>query len=275
MKNNHIPLLLALLASLFLTVPALEAAAKVHQFFPNQPVLIGQSLFWSIKLHYPLSESYSVQLHPPAGTRMEVANRNVYEERSEISAMYSIRIVAQDLHISDVPAITIVDQKGQSIVLTGKPITVATISGSSVDIRDPGRPVFESAVLPKSQRWSIVPFGLLVLLLIFFHYRSRTPRARLLQDLQKSLKEIRRGRLPFSLWSVLRSELLWGFSAESRTGTELKQAAGNNHRLVAVAEMLELMERARYSGKTVQVEPESERSLIAAIEWLKNRGKTR
>ena len=269
MKNRFIYPLLVVVFVVTLPLKTLHAAVEVRQFFPQQPVLIGQPVFWSIKLHYPLNESYSLQLQAPAGIQMETASRNVYEESGGISVLYFIRMIPVDLHVAEAPSVIVVDQKGQSAVLTGKPLHIATISGSSLVIKEPGKPVFLSVISTRTQRWTLIFCLLLVVVLIVLQYRARTPRAKLMRTLQKSVKEIRRGRLPFSLWSMLRSPLLWGFPAESRTGLELKEAAAGNSRLVAVAELLSSMERARYSGKVVQPEKGSEQCVLAAIEWLK------
>jgi hypothetical protein len=270
-KNRFIYSVFVVFLVVTLPQKTLHAAVEIRQFFPQQPVLLGQSVFWSVKLHYPMNESYSLQLQAPVGIQMETAMRNVYEESGGMSVLYFIRLVPLELHVAEAPSVVVVDQKGQSAVLTGKPLHIASISGSSLEIREPGKPVFHSVTSTRTQSWTLILSLLLLVLLIVMQYRARTPRAKLMRSLQKSLKEIRRGRLPFSLWSMLRSPLLWGFPAESRTGLELKEAAGANARLASVAELLASMERARYAGRTVQPEKGSEQCVLAAIEWLKIR----
>lgn len=267
MKGNRTALLVALLC--LLPLLSIDAAPEVHQFFPSKTLLLGQPLFWSVKLRHPLSESYDLHLPQISGLRMEIAGRRIFEEGGEISTIYTIRVSPEELRVSTVPYITITDQKGQSTVITGKPLNIMSISGSSLEIKPPGTPLFASGRSTKARPlWIIAVLAFLVALFFYFRARWQSPRARLLRDFQKAQREIRRGRLPFSLWSTLRSPLLWGFSAECRTGIELEQAAGSNSRLVAVAELIQSMERARYAGKTVFPETYSERSILAAMELL-------
>jgi hypothetical protein len=67
-------------------------------------------------------------------------------------------------------------------------------------------------------------------------------------------QELRHGdvRNPLVLSKILRSELIWGFAAESFTASELKERA--DERRQTVVEALEALDLTRYSNEEGQIE---------------------
>ena len=240
-------------------------------------MLLGQPLFWTIKIQYPLWESYSLQVQPCPGARIEIADQMLAEDEGGMASTYRLKIVPQNLMVNGTPSVLITDRKGQSTVLNGKAILVGNISGASLEIRNASTPRFGQAGTSRNRTvlyfagillWS----GLIVL--VWLHYRARSSRQVLLRDLRKSLGELQKNHLPFSLWRLLRSELLWGFTAEAFTAQQLGEAAGSNGRLIQVSEALKLMERMRYAEeKSFRPEPAILKAITAALELVQKRGR--
>ncbi len=252
------------------------AEPQVRQFFPDHPVLLGQPLFWIIKIQYPLWESYSLQIQPCNGARIEIEDRKIAQEEGGIASTYKLKIIPENLNVGGTPSVLILDRKGQSIVLNGKPILVENISGASLEIRDATAPSFirlKDRHKTALYLASIAVFTGLIALL-WLRYRARSPRQVLLRELRKSLNEMQKKHLPFSLWRQLRSELLWGFSAEAFTAQQLGEAAGSDGRLIRVAEALRIMEKMRYDGeKAFRPEPAISTAVSAALELVERRSK--
>ncbi len=253
------------------------AEPQIRQFFPDHPALLGQPLFWIIKLQYPLWESYSLQVQPCSGARIEIADQRIEEEEGGIASTYKLKIVPENLNVSGTPSVLITDRKGQTIVLNGKPIPVGNISGASLEIRKASTPRFEQTKVEQT-RTVMYLSGVLVLsgfiAIFWFRYRARSPRQILVRELRKCLSEMQKKHLPFSLWRQLRSELLWGFSAEAFTAQQLGEAAGSNGCLLQVAEALQIMERMRYAGeKAFRPEPAISNAVTAALDLVQKRGR--
>ncbi len=267
----------ALVSSIFMLILSYPLAADpvVQQFFPASRTLLGKPVFWIIKVRYPLWEDYVLKTQPCPGLKMEVSARQVLEEAGELAVWYRIRIVPQDLAISGVPSVALVDQKGQATVLNGKPVKISLISGSSLDIKQPGVPSFSSQSKRRTSWLLLLLAAVMIPILLIFRSRSRTPKAVLLPNLKRAQGEIRKGHLPFGLWKMLRSELLWGFTADSWTASQLAEYATGRDPFVQIARMLESIERMRYSGqKELRPLPAFEQTVGAAIEAVKtNRSK--
>ena len=266
-----------LLLSLITLQNAGIAEPQIRQFFPARTVLLGQPFFWTIKIHYPLWESYTLQVQPCGGARIEIADQRIAEEEGEIASTYRLKIVPEDLKVTGTPSVLITGRNGQSIVLNGKPIVVGNISGSSLEIRNASAPHFKQIrITGNSATFYLTIFlGAAGLTMLFWlRRRARTPRQVLLREFGRSQLEIQKEHLPFALWRHLRSELLWGFSAEACTAHQLKEAAGSNARLVLVAEALQIMEQMRYSGeKSFRPDPVIWKAVTAAVELAQKGGK--
>lgn len=264
----------------FLSFIALQNASftepQIQQFLPDHPVLLGQPLFWIIKIQYPLWESYSLQVQPCNGARIEIADQKIAAEDGGIASTYKLKIVPENLNVGGTPSVLILDRKGQSIVLNGKPILVENISGASLEIRNAAAPrfiQFKSRHRTALYLASVAIFTGLIALL-WLRYRARSPRQVLLRELRKSWSEMQKNHLPFSLWRQLRSELLWGFSAEAFTAQQLGESAGSNGRLIQIAEALRIMEKMRYAGeKAFRPEPAISTAVSAAVELVERRCK--
>ena len=75
-------------------------------------------------------------------------------------------------------------------------------------------------------------------------------------------------RNPLLLSRLLRSDLIWGFHAESFTAAELKEKASG--KLENIAPALESLDLARYSPESEKLKSKNiEEALLAAIEILK------
>ena len=270
-KTTFLVLSLIALQSLVFAEP------QIRQFFPDHPVLLGQPLFWTIKIQYPLWESYSLQVPACSGAHIEIADQSIAEEDGGIAATYRLKIVPENLNVSGTPSVLITDRKGQSTVLNGKPIVVRNISGASLEIQNASTPRFAQMTMGRSKTVLYLAGTLVIsgcIALFWIRYRARSPRQVLLRELRKSLNEMQKKHLPFSLWRQLRSELIWGFSAEAFTAQQLSEAARSNRLLIHVAEALRIMERMRYAGeKAFRPEPAISEAVTAALELVQKREK--
>ena len=238
----------SLLCFLMIT-PLLEAAPKIKQFFPDRAVLLGEPLIWSVRLQYPVFETYRLSVPPCAGLELKIQDPSVSEMNGEITSFYKIRITAVSLTVPNVPSILITDQRGQGTVISGKPVTVESISGDSTQIRTAR---FSPRLPPQPKRtWLLYSLLLLLPLLAWAtarRIREKSPKRVLLRNLQRARSDIQKGKLPSPVWRLLRSELLWGFPAETCTPSQLKTLAGDHPQFSVIAESLVLLEAWRYSG---------------------------
>jgi hypothetical protein len=141
--------------------------------------------------------------------------------------------------------------------LNGKPLTVRTISGNSTEIKQAEPPHFRPVANPAQLAFAGGAVVVLLAVLIFLRIRRRraaTPRNVLLRQLRRLHQELRHGdvRNSLVLSKILRSELIWGFAAESFTASELKERADEKRK--TVVEALEALDLTRYSNEQGQIE---------------------
>jgi hypothetical protein len=239
------------LALLFLLFPIFAfAEPQIEQFFPEQPVLLGQPLFWIIKIRYPLWESYELKFSPCQDLKIRIDRSEFTEVAGEMRALHRISVAPTSLKVSCTPSIFITDVQGQTTVLNGKRLSVRTISGSSKQIRNPAMPDLSRK---NSKHFSLLYVALALfaaagLFLIGKRVHSNTPKQKLLRDIRKASAEVQKNRLPIQVWRLLRSEMIWGFSADPFTPSQLLQKAGSHQPLQEIAQTLQSLETWRYSG---------------------------
>jgi hypothetical protein len=229
----------------------------IRQIFPRQTVFLGEAVDWVIEVRHPLWEAYQISLKAPEGMEMRIIETDQQSIGNEMRSVYRIRIIAQSLAISGTPSVLITDGRGTNSVLNGKTLTVRTISGDSTEIKQPEAPHFRPAANPAQLAFAGGAVVLLLAVLIFLRIRRRraaTPRNILLRQLRRLHQELRHGdvRNPLVLSKILRSELIWGFAAESFTATELKERADEKRK--TVVEALEALDLTRYSNEQGQLE---------------------
>ena len=195
-------------------------------------------------------ESYEIHFGPCSDLELKITNQNLTEVAGELRAVYRIAVIPTALKVRCTPTILISDEKGQTTVLNGKPVTVHEISGDSEEIKEPPLPG-----LPNISHSSHVLLYLSLIVLLVLsgiltarRLYSKTPRQRFLRDLRKASLEAKSKRLPIQVWRLLRSEMVWGFSAEALTPSQLSEKAIQNRKLLTIASALQSLERWRYSG---------------------------
>jgi hypothetical protein len=259
------------LSILFVASPLIHSYADVQikQFLPHQKILLGHPVFWTIETRSPLSETYDLRINSCKGADLRIVDPSWNIEKEQIVQTFRIRITATDLVIPDAPSAVIFDEKGQSLAVNGKALTVNAISGESMEIKEPG-PLKPWTIVTKRSR---ILYGsilvLICLLIVSFlkRFHASRPRQILIRDLKKAAFEIQHQRLPVQVWRLLRSDLLWGFPAEVFTPSQLKEKAKWNLRLDVIADGLKALETWRYAGEgAVWDKSRVERSLRAAIE---------
>jgi hypothetical protein len=243
----------------FFLVITLNANSEpfIRQIFPRQTVFLGEAVDWVIEVRHPLWEAYQISLKAPEGMQMRIVETQQQSLSNEMRSVYRIRIIAQSLAISGTPSVLITDGRGTNSVLNGKPLTVRTISGDSTEIKQADSPHFRPVTNPAQLAFAGSAIVVLLVLLVFLRIRRRraaTPRNVLLRQLRRLHQEILRGdvRNPLVLSKILRSELIWGFTAESFTASELKERADEKRR--TVVEALEALDLTRYSNERGQIE---------------------
>jgi len=229
----------------------------IRQIFPRQTVFLGEAVDWVIEVRHPLWEAYQISLKAPEGMEMRIIETDQQSIGNEMRSVYRIRIIAQSLAISGTPSVLITDGRGTNSVLNGKPLTVRTISGDSTEIKQADPPHFRPVANPAQLAFAGGAVVVLLAVLIFLRIRRRraaTPRNVLLRQLRRLHQELRRGdvRNPLVLSKILRSELIWGFAAESFTASELKERADEKRQ--TVVEALEALDLTRYSNEQGQIE---------------------
>jgi hypothetical protein len=229
----------------------------IRQIFPRQNVLLGEAIDWVIEVRHPLWEAYQISLKAPEGMEMRIIETQQQSIGNEMRSVYRIRIIPQSLAISGTPSVLITDGRGTNSVLNGKPLTVRTISGDSTEIKSAEAPHFRPVANPAQLVFAGSAVVVLLAVLIFLRIRRRraaTPRNVLLRQLRRLHQELRHGdvRNPLVLSKILRSELIWGFAAESFTASELKERADEKRRTVVDA--LEALDLTRYSNEQAQIE---------------------
>jgi hypothetical protein len=236
---------------LLLLVPVFAfAEPQIKHFFPDHPVLLGQRLFWTVEIRYPVWESYELKPASCSDLKISIAERKLQEVAGEIRAVYSVAVTPIVLKTSCAPTVTISDEKGQTTVLNGKPVIVATISGKSANIKMPRMPV--RIMQPKNYNaflyGALILLGVLCAVQIAKRIYNNTPRQRFLRDLRKAAIEVQKNRLPIQVWRLLRSEMVWGFPAEAYTPAQLQERGVQDRRLSVIAVALRSLEAWRYSG---------------------------
>lgn len=242
---------------LFILTQHVESEPFIRQIFPRQTVFLGEAVDWVIEVRHPLWEAYQISLKSPEGMDMRIIETDQQSIGNEMRSVYRIRIIPQSLAISGTPSILITDGRGTNSVLNGKPLTIRTISGDSTEIKQAEAPHFRPVPNPTEIAFAGGAVLVLLTLLIFLRIKRRraaTPRNVLLRQLRRLHQELRRGdvRNPLVLSKILRSELIWGFAAESFTATELKERADGKRQ--NVVEALEALDITRYSNEPGQIE---------------------
>jgi hypothetical protein len=250
------------------------AAPMIRQIFPARNFLIGQARFWIIEIRYPVWESFSLHAKEIHGATISVKEKNVELNQGEMKVIYRLKIVPTDLIVPEVPSVTISGARGESIVLNGHPIVVQSISGNSMEIQQARAPVFQSRV----SNQSLLIYGALLFILttaeaflIWRRKRAALPKQVILRQLKRVLKEtsLAPSKYPAALEKLFRSDLLWGFSAEALTPSELFDAAAHHRELKELAETLQYLERYRYSDEiSFQSDDRIRKSILTGIEIL-------
>ena len=257
----------------FLITTAAFAEPTIRQIFPKQSIFLGEFVDWVIEVRHPLWESYELRLMAPRGAEMKIVETNQQSIGNEMRSVYRIRIFPRGLAVEGTPSVLLADGRGRNSVLNGKPLIVRTISGDSTQIKEPLQPLFRKAKSFTNVGIASAIILFLLALLVFLRIqriRSATPRAQLLRQLGRLKQELQQGevRNPLLLSRLLRSDLIWGFHAESFTAAELIEKASG--KLENIAPALESLDFARYSSESEKVKSKSiEEALIAAIEILK------
>jgi hypothetical protein len=222
----------------------------IRSFFPRQGLLLGQPLLWIVDIRYPMWESYEIHFGDCPDLELKIADQNLTEVAGELRAVYRISVIPTSLKVRCTPTLLISDEKGQTTVLNGKPVTVHNISGDSEEIKAPTPPVVTKAS-PSSHVFlylSLIALVILAGILTGRRIYAKTPRQKFLRDVRKATLEARSKRLPIQVWRLLRSEMVWGFSAEALTPSQLSEKAIQNRKLLTIASALQSLERWRYSG---------------------------
>src|SRR5262245_3278998 len=246
-----------LLFVFFILTSQANSEPFIRQVFPRQTVILGEAVDWVIEVRHPLWEAYQISLKSPEGMDMRIIETQQQSIGNEMRSVYRIRIIPQSLAISGTPSVLITDGRGTNSVLNGKPLTVRTISGDSTEIKPPDSPHFRPIPNPAQIAFAGGAVVILLALLVFLHIkrqRASTPRNVLLRQLRRLHQELRHGdvRNPLVISKILRSELIWGFAAESFTASELKERADEGRQIVV--EALETLDFKRYSNEPGQIE---------------------
>jgi hypothetical protein len=227
-----------------------NAEPLIRSFFPKQDLMLGQPLIWIVEIRYPMWESYEVRFGNCGDVEMKIANQTLTDVAGELKAVYRIAVAPISLHLSCAPTLMISDEKGLTTILKGRSFRVHTISGDSEEIRAPHLP--DSIEMPRGKSTVLaVALAMLVLLgtgLIVKRIYNNTPRQKFLRDIRRAIQEVEKKRVPIQVWRLLRSEMVWGFSADAFTPSQLSQKALQSPKLLAVAAALQSLEKWRYSG---------------------------
>ncbi|MCI0446429.1 hypothetical protein L0152_24865 [bacterium] len=264
-----------LLIFFFILTLIVDSEPFIRQIFPRQTVFLGEVVDWVIEVRHPLWEAYQISLKSPEGMEMRIIETQQQSIGNEMRSVYRIRIVPQSLAISGTPSVLITDGRGTNSVLNGKPLTVRTISGDSTEIKQAEPPHFHAVPNPAQFVFAGGTVVVLLALLIFLRikrHRAATPRNVLLRQLRRLHQELRHGdvRNPLVLSKILRSELIWGFAAESFTATELKERADQKRQIVV--EALETLDFTRYSNEPGQIQSKKiEEALGTAMKIVSNK----
>jgi hypothetical protein len=263
-------LIISCLLNFFVLAFSASAEPTIRQIFPKQTIFLGEFVDWTIEVRHPLWESYELKLMSPRGAEMKIVDTNQQSIGNEMRSIYRIRIIPNSLAVEGTPSIMITDGRGRNSVLNGKPLRIQTISGDSMQIQEAGSPVFRKPQKP-IPLW--IPSTLIALLLgLLFYVRIRrrqasTPRAQLLRQLRRLKQELQNGevRNPLLLSRLLRSDLIWGFPAETFTPAELKEKSSGILETISAA--LESLDLARYAPEAEKVQAKTiEDAVVAAIQ---------
>jgi hypothetical protein len=247
-KFRLVPFALILVLTVF---PLLVSAEpQIRHFYPEQPVLLGQPIFWLVEIRHPLWESYDLRFGACPDLKVSVADKIVSEVAGEMRTLYRVCILPTALKPGCTPALTISDQKGQTSVLNGKPLSVQTISGASEQIKEPGLPTIRMGSVNRRYGLYVLMIAIVLLSAVAIGKRiyNNTPAQRFLRDLRKARTEVTKDRLPIQIWRLLRSHMVWGFTAEALTPMQLAEKGTSDPRLAIIANTLQSLEAWRYSG---------------------------
>lgn len=260
----------------FMTCGALIAEPQVRQFESPQHVLLGQPVYWIIEVRHPIFESYDLQLQSPAGAQMEVESRTDRRQQDVMITVYRVRLTAQNLSMGGPPAAVLTGAAGLLIPVRAKSVQVTSISGDSMDVRDPELPRFRT---PPSYQWTIaggVAIAVLLAVLAFRWWmkkRAGSARQTLIRNLKEASLLTHGSKPPDPAWicMLLRSELLWGEPVSAATVAELIERGKQTAQHSVLSEALESLEQARYSGNVVRDAAMIEKTVNAAMEILQKR----
>jgi hypothetical protein len=237
---------------------------QIKQFYPERSLLLGQPLYWLVEIRHPIWEAYDLKFGPCPDLKMSVAEKKVTEVAGEIRVFYKLSLVPTVLKTSCTPSLIISGEKGETTVLSGKPLTVQTITGDSEEIRMPVLPVVEAktSFYYTSLFTALAVLGLVCLILAMKRVYANLPSQKYLRDVRRAEIEVRSGKLPIQVWRLLRSEMVWGFEAEAFTPAQLSEKGGGNVRLIGIATALQSLEAWRYSGSSAQWDGELVRQAL-------------
>jgi hypothetical protein len=234
-----------------------NAEPLIRNFFPRQDLMLGQPLIWTVEIRYPMWESYELKFGNCADVEMNIIDQTLTDVAGELKAVYRISVAPTSLHMSCAPMLMISDEKGQTTILKGKSFNVRTISGDSEEIKSP---TLQTSSFAPSSRPILLYFslvGLLFLCGVFTAKRiySNTPKQKFLRDVRRAIQEVENKRVPIQVWRILRSEMVWGFSADAFTPSQLSQKALQSPKLLTVASALQSLEKWRYSDSRTSYDP--------------------
>ena len=254
-------------------ITTLTDAPEIHQSLSPGPVLLGHPIPWTIEITHKLWKSYTLAVQPCSGLEIQVLDNTIAREQGQIHSVFHLVITPQELNLPEAPTLILTDEAGHKTTVTGKALSVRSISGTSLEIKDPITPQFSSADHFGIAIVIAVVLVISALAIAFIKlYRARSPRALFLRDLKRAQSETRRQRSISAegIIPLLRSPFVWGIDANSQTTVELLQFAQSDQRLVSVAQGLMVLEQSKYSGSKVLSDRNlAHRSLAAALDMAK------
>lgn len=270
------PVLSSLLSVfILLTAQWLIAAPQVDSVFPSTRVLLGQSMDWRITVSHAYWETYQLQLRPCAGAEMQVVQEKIVERKHGLQTTFVVRIVPVSLNVPAAPLALVTDAHGRQTLVAGKQIQVQTISGRSLELKDPAAPQFPAPAQPRRLKLLLAAAALVMAgLLGWVLYLRRSPRQTLRRKLTQMLRAIRASGAPehAPLLQMLRSPVLWGFDAAPLSVAELQERAQSSPHLKTIAAAMVRLEEDRYAGATRKpTRAAAEASLAAALTMVKSR----
>jgi len=244
----------------------------IRQAFPTKHALLGEPLTWTIEVHHPLWEQYNVQTNPCRGLEIRLKSSKTTGEKDQARTIFRFKIIPTQIGVSEAPSLLISNQRGQNTVLSGKVINVGSISGNSLEIKQPMVPQFPQPLINRKYlAWVLVTFAFLLTgTLIWFGRYWKQPRQMTLRQLRKAIVDIRSQSFdPIEINQLLRSPILWGNGADTKTAAELKESAGGDASLNMICDTLLALDQWRYSGGEMALETRTiHQSVVAAMNFL-------